>query len=198
MDVGLVVEMNSNLSLVTYDSATHRTFGLCLLRFEGNAQRLMRRIERLPNFAISPLFAPVVIAGIAVHDMRTYSNTIIVESFTMESALGYWSRESDDRVERDSNLAKTIQSLNALSIRIADIEFILSKTTSALDFLNEQLLVWPEEPGVPIRIELQEQTRWLRQFTLNWMGMIKRTQYNVQSMTQTVCSWTKKPNTGYI
>ena len=86
MDVGLVVEMNSNLSLVTYDSATHRTFGLCLLRFEGNAQRLMRRIERLPNFAISPLFAPVVIAGIAVHDMRTYSNTIIVESFTMESA----------------------------------------------------------------------------------------------------------------
>ncbi|CAN9087705.1 unnamed protein product [Alternaria alternata] len=184
-EIGLAIEMSSGTSLVTYDSANHRTFGLCLLRFEEDGPRLVRRIERLPNFASSPLFAPFVFAGIVVHRIGKLVEEDYRASVNMENALGYWSQKSNDRVEKNLNFTKMIESLNALSIGVADRGLAQSKTISALDILNEQLPVWPKEPGALIGIELQEQARWLRQFTLDWMAVTKRTKDSVQSMTQT-------------
>lgn len=148
----------------------------------------MRRIERLPGFAFSPLFAPVVIAEIAVHIMVGASGASSAAGRHIEDILGYWSSESDNRMQQDLNFTEMIQSLNILSIKIANTELIHAKTISGLDFLNEQLLAWPKEPGALISIELQEQTRWLRQHTLDWMAESKRTKDSVQSLTQTVCS----------
>jgi hypothetical protein len=170
--------------LITYDSANHRTFGICLSDYD--AKRIQRRIERLPNFAFSPLFAPVAIAGMAVHEMVGASSTSYAAGSQIEDTLGYWSSESDNRMEKDLNFTQMIQSLNILSVRLANTELMQAKTISGLNFLNEQLLAWPKEPGALISIELQEQTRWLRQLTLDWMMASKRTKDSVQSLTQTV------------
>jgi len=89
-------------------------------------------------------------------------------------------------MEKDLNFTQMIQSLNILSVRLANTELMQAKTISGLNFLNEQLLAWPKEPGALISIELQEQTRWLRQLTLDWMMASKRTKDSVQSLTQTV------------
>ncbi|RYN90681.1 hypothetical protein AA0120_g5723 [Alternaria tenuissima] len=103
-----------------------------------------------------------------------------------ESALGYWSSDTGNRVEKDLNFSQMIQSLNLLSIRVADAEFVQSKTISTLDFLNEQLLVWPKEPGALIGIELQEQVRWLRRCNLDAITVSKRTKDSVHLLTQTM------------
>jgi hypothetical protein len=176
--------------LITYDSANHRTFGICLsdvAEDAEDAERIVRRIERLPNFAFSPLFVPVIIAEISVHRMVWQSAESYAEGIHMESALGYWSSESDNLEEKGLNLTQKIQSLNKLSIRVASTEYIQTKTIFALDFLDELLLVWPKEPGALIGIELQEQVRWLRQLTRDWAAASKRTKDTVQSLTQTVC-----------
>ncbi|KAF7675794.1 hypothetical protein GT037_006513, partial [Alternaria burnsii] len=183
---GLVIEMSTATSLVTYDSANHRTFGLCLLRFEEDGERLVRRIERLPNFAANPLFAPFLIAEIAVHGTEYQIDKDYGASLRMEEALGYWSQDSDERVEKDLNFANMIQSLNTLSIAVANTEYIQTRMISAIELLNDQVPVWPKEPGALVGIELQEQARLLQQFTLNWRAVSRRTKDSVQSMTQTI------------
>lgn len=174
--------------MISYDSANHRTFGIYLPEVEADAKRIVRRIERLPNFAFSPLFAPVIIAGISVHDVVRQSAESFAAGIHMESAMGYWSSESESLVEKDLNFTQMIKSLNTLSIEVANTEYIQTKTICALDFLNELLLVWPKEPGALIGIELQEQVRWLWQLTRDWIAASKRTKDSVQSLTQTVCS----------
>ncbi|RYO41035.1 hypothetical protein AA0111_g987 [Alternaria arborescens] len=183
---GLVIYFTYNALLITYDSANHRTFGIYLPEVEADAKRIVRRIERLPNFAFNPLFAPVIIAGISVHDVVRQSAESFAAGIHMESAMGYWSSESESLVEKDLNFTQMIKSLNTLSIEVANTEYIQTKTICALDFLNELLLVWPKEPGALIGIELQEQVRWLLQLTRDWMAASKRTKDSVQSLTQTI------------
>ena len=184
--IGLTVDFNSNTSLVIYDSANNRTFGICLQRYEENATRLVRRIERNPNFASNPLFAPVILAGIMVHSLKHTSAQDYATGVNIESALGYWSSEPRNREEQDLDFMEMIQSVNSLSIKMANADYVLSDMIHSLDFLNEQLLQWPKGPAALISIELLEQARWLRDLTQNWMTASARTKGSVQSLTQTV------------
>ncbi|RYN35933.1 hypothetical protein AA0114_g11667 [Alternaria tenuissima] len=183
---GLTVDFNSNTSLVIYDSANNRTFGICLQRYEENAKRLVRRIERNPNFASNPLFAPVILAGIMVHSLKHTSAQDYATGVNIESALGYWSSEPRNREEQDLDFMEMIQFVNSLSIKMANADYVLSDMIHSLDFLNEQLLQWPKGPAALISIELLEQARWLRDLTQNWMTASARTKGSVQSLTQTI------------
>jgi hypothetical protein len=183
---------------VTHDSKNHWTFGICVFGNEEAGERLLRRLERLPSFALNPLFASQTMASLVAHDLRAMSDEAFTSCVGMESTLGYWSEKSEESVDQIRDLARIPQSLNQVAIRIANLELLCFSTVSALDCLGEQLQVWPDELCPVVGVELQEQVKYLQQCIAHCLASHKRTKDGVQSMTQTVRLYISTINSDYV
>jgi hypothetical protein len=186
MNIGITLDFGSIMSTMTYNSANHRAFSICLLGHAEDGRRLVRRLERNPSFASNPLFAPVIMASLVVHDLRLVASETYIDCSEIESKLGYWTNDFEKSVEEELDFTRMPQSLNKIAIRTVNDEQWGSSMTSSLSCLGEQLQVWGSKLCPGVGVELQEQVRYLQQCTASCAALSQRTKDGVQFMIQTV------------
>ncbi|OAG15793.1 hypothetical protein CC77DRAFT_438312 [Alternaria alternata] len=183
---GITLDFQYIMSVLTYDTANKRAFGVCLSRRARALERVMQRLEQLPSFASHPLFAPVIMAALVIHDIRVETTDSFSHCTKVQDELGYWSTESEESANEVLDLTRIPQSLNKLAVYIANLEYESFCMVQALSCLREQLKTWPNELCPGVSIELQEQVKFLEQCTTISLATCKSGKENAQSMVQTM------------
>jgi hypothetical protein len=173
--------------IVVYDSAMHRTFGLCLLE-ECDADRFLGRLECAQNFASHPFLSPIILFGMEIHDLRSMGTDLFEDCGRMLTATGYDDEDAEVRLDQMGDLTRIPQRLNVLSNRIASMEYFCSVIIRALDLLEKELRSLPSKHCPSVSVELEEQMVYFRESTMNISFVSERGKNVVQSMVQTVCT----------
>jgi hypothetical protein len=171
---------------VVYDSAMHRTFGLCVLD-ESDMERFLGRIECAQRFAPHPLLSPTILFGMEIHDLRSMGADLIQDCKNMLTVTGYNDEDDEVLLDQMADPTQIPQRLNVLSGRIAGMGYYCSVIIRALDLLETELRSLPSEHYPSVSLELQEQMVYFREATLNISFVSERGKSVVQSMVQTVC-----------
>ena len=169
----------------TYNIATRQTFALCLA-IDDDLNRIVTRIQRAQSFASNPYLLSVVALSICEKDNELAGLQVDEDCKKMEATMGYDYRSYDMHLYQVPETSRTSQRLNSFLTRFADVESFCSSLKVALDRLESQLKVLPDEYCPSTCAELREQVVYFQESVSDTSIMARRGKEIVQAMVQTV------------